>query len=44
MRPASDNIFVSSSPETNPATFEQPLYHDLHAVIQEQLRGESDQA
>ena len=33
-----------SSPETSPSTFEQPLYHDLHAVIQTQLRGESSQA
>ena len=33
-----------SSPETSPATFTQPIYHKLHAVIQEQLRGSSDQA
>ena len=31
-----------SSPDTSPATFEQPFYHDLHAVIQAELRSESD--
>ncbi|MES2920992.1 MAG: hypothetical protein V4819_05580 [Verrucomicrobiota bacterium] len=32
------------SPETNPSTFDRPLYHDLHAIIEEQLRIESGQA
>ena len=30
------------SPETSPSTFEQPLYHELHATIEEQLRIESE--
>src|ERR1700748_2213145 len=32
------------SPETSPATFEQPFYRELSAVIQEQLENEADRA